>query len=1338
MLNVTEGGYVAEGGAVMAALRVSLNGQQFSTPLPFTYFGQQPSVTQLSPSCGPAAGSTLVALSGAQLGNGTAYRCKFGHGSSGVAATVLASYRAGEGMRCVSPALAPRVHTLEVSLNAQDYTRSGQAYEVYPHAAVTRLDPRSGPSAGGTTTQASRSAGRGCDHRCRFGGALVVAAWWATENASECATPPLAAVVNASRALSVAPAAEPAADPATDEGAAGPRSVEVSLNAQQYSSDALPFDYFAQRVSHLDPAHGPTAGGTAVVLHGLRFSSRADAVLCAFGDAVVNATLSSTTTVWCRAPPYDEISAGAPGGGGGSGGGAVALELSLNGREFSTDGVQYAYAPLPLISAISPMLGPALGATRVTVSAASLSGGAGALLCRFERDGARHDVAATLQAAGSSVRCHAPPLHTLLTRLDTTATYATDFGSLPSGSLLHGGARLEGGHLRLTETRRAENAEETLRRLEEAGEEAGAPGRADEMAADAEASRRGARPLAAWSVEPPPGRSELLAPRVSMMLLLDGRAEHGLCLSYAPPRAASPRTAAASASGCTGGGLHVLVHSSVARCEATPNATAALRGDDTCARRGMRVRLDGVLLRTIELGRQLADAAWAPFSLSVHPRARAAEAWRGRGARPEAAGGAQLELSYAGEAWRVALGDNTSWAPQAGWSVVLSAWRGEDAPGEHSALCWVDDFALRDAALLPRASAALSVVTNPHSARNPEGVFVSEPVAWEVYAPPAVHTLTPASGPAADAPLVLVDAHGLGADRSLFGDSSRKDTRCRFGEHVVPASYSASPNRPASPGSAHLLCHAPRLLDLAESVLAPVHIALNGQQFTDAGFFGQGARLFALHLPIALAAVSPAAGPEAGGTRVRISGTQLTHGARTQYRCRFGDWSGPSVPATLEPGGGALRCTSPAQPALLAAAIASNAGVFVGQRCSQHRNLSAAVVLPWRWPLGTSVSEFNATHVTLCAPVPREAPRADVPLSVTLNDQDYSAPPLLFRYVPHTSVAALVPASGPAVAGREVTIRGDNFNAEVAHACRFGIVDVGATRIHSGEIRCTSPLASAAGVADEVEVNFSDPLLLSRGAAVTNVVSPTAPAVVVEVPETYVPPPLMALSSFRIDEEPSPRGYAGAPFGGAFVVQLLDQEGGAFPEDGRKVSLQLRTENCLLGGHGDVDTDLVVANTSAPCADANPGVLHMLPEGVPPDGVSRWCGQGKWCPSAAARLEGSLAVRMTAGGVVRFGGLLLNTLGGKVYFEVRVEWLDPTSPPYLPYISPASPLHLRCISPASPLYLRCASRGSRRSRSARPPRTRCCSARRRSCASCPSRRATTCRTSTSRRCPRSR
>ena len=727
LLNVSAGGYVAEGGVVMASLRVSLNGQQFSPPLPFAYFGQQPAVAELSPSCGPAVGSTLVGLRGSQLANGTAYRCKFGHSSSGVAATVLASYRAGVGMRCVSPALAPHVHTLEVSLNAQDYTRSGQAFEVYPHAAATMLDPRSGPSAGNTMTAVNRSAGSGCDHRCRFGGSLVVNASWLTDEASRCATPPLAAVVNATLALGVAAAADLAADQATDEVAAGPRSVEVSLNAQQYSSDALPFDYFAQRVSHLDPAHGPTAGGTAVVLHGVRFSARAEAVLCAFGGHVVNATLSSTTTVWCHAPPHADLG----GGGGGGGGGGVALELSLNGREFTTDGVQYAYAPLPVISAISPMLGPALGATRVEVSAAGLSGVAGALLCRFARDGARHDVGATLKAAGSSVRCHAPPLHTLLTRLDATATYATDFGSLPNGSRLHGGARLEGGHLRLAETRKAETADETLRNLEEEG----APRPAEEMADDTtEASRRRAQPLAAWSVEAPPGRSVLLAPRISLMLLLDGRAEHGLCLSYAPPLAASPRAASPSTSGCTGRGLHVLLHSSTARCEATPNATAALRGDDKCARRGVRVRLDGALLLALELGRQLADAAWAPFSLSMHPRARPAEAWRGRGLRPEAAGGSQLELSYAGEAWRVALGDNTSWAPQAGWSVTLRAWRGTDAPHEHSALCWVDDFALRDAALLPRVTASLSVVTNPHSARNPDGVFVSEPVAWEVYA----------------------------------------------------------------------------------------------------------------------------------------------------------------------------------------------------------------------------------------------------------------------------------------------------------------------------------------------------------------------------------------------------------------------------------------------------------------------------------------------------------------------------------------------------------------------------------------------------------------------------
>ena len=101
----------------------------------------------------------------------------------------------------------------------------------------------------------------------------------------------------------------------------------------------------------------------------------------------------------------------------------------------------------------------------------------------------------------------------------------------------------------------------------------------------------------------------------------------------------------------------------------------------------------------------------------------------------------------------------------------------------------------------------------------------------------------------------------------------------------------------------------------------------------------------------------------------------------------------------------------------------------------------------------------------------RSRSASSLALEVTLNDQDYSTPPLSFRYVPHTHAVALVPASGPAVAGREVTIRGDNFHLGVTHACRFGIVDVGATRIHSGEIRCRSPLASAAGVADEVQVD---------------------------------------------------------------------------------------------------------------------------------------------------------------------------------------------------------------------------------------------------------------------------
>ena len=67
----------------------------------------------------------------------------------------------------------------------------------------------------------------------------------------------------------------------------------------------------------------------------------------------------------------------------------VPLEVSLNGRDYSADGLGYTYAHQPMISVVSPSLGPTLGATVVEIRGAHFSWerAAGRIQCRFEAGG---------------------------------------------------------------------------------------------------------------------------------------------------------------------------------------------------------------------------------------------------------------------------------------------------------------------------------------------------------------------------------------------------------------------------------------------------------------------------------------------------------------------------------------------------------------------------------------------------------------------------------------------------------------------------------------------------------------------------------------------------------------------------------------------------------------------------------------------------------------------------------------------------------------------------------------------------------------------------------------
>ena len=126
----------------------------------------------------------------------------------------------------------------EVSLNAQDYVTS-TSFTTYTPQAVTLLTPPSGPPLGSTTVSVAHLAASSCDARCRFEGVAVVGATTdGSGDASVCVSPPLP---NASAADAGASAYHYLSLPISMDSAAGPRVLELSLNAQQYTRSRLRF-----------------------------------------------------------------------------------------------------------------------------------------------------------------------------------------------------------------------------------------------------------------------------------------------------------------------------------------------------------------------------------------------------------------------------------------------------------------------------------------------------------------------------------------------------------------------------------------------------------------------------------------------------------------------------------------------------------------------------------------------------------------------------------------------------------------------------------------------------------------------------------------------------------------------------------------------------------------------------------------------------------------------------------------------------------------------------------------------------------------------------------------
>merc|ERR1711938_436148 len=242
-------------------------------------------VSGVAPARGPAGGGTLLELQGAAIGDSKALHC-----SVGAVAPVAARWADAQAVECEAPAHAPGGAAVGLGVSAQlrvrgaefTFTEAGAAGgaaaepqpepetepETEPEEAasggggleraaaveealaaaavprVTRVRPASGPAGGGTTVYV---AGEGLHGGlvCSFGTVSRVASRWASGSGVEC----------------VSPARAPGAVELELEADAGAVSVR--------SRDGERFTYVPEaRVESVQPASGPTRGGTEVQLQG--------------------------------------------------------------------------------------------------------------------------------------------------------------------------------------------------------------------------------------------------------------------------------------------------------------------------------------------------------------------------------------------------------------------------------------------------------------------------------------------------------------------------------------------------------------------------------------------------------------------------------------------------------------------------------------------------------------------------------------------------------------------------------------------------------------------------------------------------------------------------------------------------------------------------------------------------------------------------------------------------------------------------------------------------------------------------------------------------------------
>lgn len=311
------GGAIAWGTPVLGEGR-SASGELAQASSPDV--SQVPEVSSVSPDGGPPAGGTSVVISGSHFAGVTAV--DFG---SVEATSVKAKSKTS--LTVTSPA---GTGTVDVTVTTPEGTSATSPADRFVYGPnVTGVSPDRGPANGGTSVTITGSD---------FTGATAVE-FGSSEAASF--------EVNSESSIT---AVSPEGTGTVDVRVIDPEATSSITSADQFSYVAAP------TVAGVSPVVGPEAGGTEVAVTGTNFN---EVTAVDFGMSPAFYVVNNEGSITAFSP---------------ADAGTVDVTVTaFGGTSLTSSADQFTYIPAPIVTAVSPETGPALGGSTVTITGTNLA-----------------------------------------------------------------------------------------------------------------------------------------------------------------------------------------------------------------------------------------------------------------------------------------------------------------------------------------------------------------------------------------------------------------------------------------------------------------------------------------------------------------------------------------------------------------------------------------------------------------------------------------------------------------------------------------------------------------------------------------------------------------------------------------------------------------------------------------------------------------------------------------------------------------------------------------------------------------------------------------------------